>query len=98
MKVRSVNAARDKHADAKDRVDFLSQGLKHARLCAQVSAQLSLANATPSPTSKSSLNELLAFRRATERTNLSNYNHLAWVEDLSWKLGDEVKKAPELYP
>lgn len=88
----------EKDPEATARVDFLAQGLKHASLCSQVSAQLSLVNAGAAPAPKSALNDLIAFRRATERAGLGNYNHLAWVEDLSWKLGDEVKKAPELYP
>jgi hypothetical protein len=92
----SAAVASDPEASA--RVEFLAQGLKHARLCAQVSAQLSLANTTAGVADQSSLKELIAFRRATERAGLGNYNHLAWVEDLSWKLGEDVKKAPELYP
>ena len=44
------------------------------------------------------LAELLAFRRANERRWIGNFNHNAWVEDLSWKLSSETKQAPDLYP
>jgi hypothetical protein len=93
-----ASAAVANDPEATRRVKFLSQGLMHAWLCARVSSQLSMANPGPRPASQSDLNELIVFRRATERDGLGNYDHLAWVEDLSWKLGDEVKKAPELYP
>jgi hypothetical protein len=90
-------AARDPAAAA--RVDFLRQGLTHAQLCARVAAQLTLAHptATPAETTKA-LGDLIAFRRAHEKSWIDNMNHLAWVEDLSWKLSDDVKKAPDLYP
>ena len=91
-------AAPDK--DATSRVAFLKLGLDHAKLCVKVTSQLSLANNTP--TSKeataAALAELLAFRRKAEHSGISNFNHLAWVEDLSWRLSEESRQAPELYP
>lgn len=82
-----------------ERVKFLQLGLQHAKLCAQVSAKLTLAGTTASNDEiKRILHELLTFRRAHERSGISNFNHLAWVEDLSWKLSEESKQTPELYP
>ncbi|MBL9114035.1 MAG: DUF4838 domain-containing protein [Verrucomicrobiaceae bacterium] len=86
-------------AEAAARVKFLQLGLQHAKLCARVSAQLTLADSTASNEEiKRILGELLAFRRAHERSGISNFNHLAWVEDLSWKLSEETKQTPDLYP
>ncbi|MDB6137873.1 MAG: hypothetical protein JWO94_945, partial [Verrucomicrobiaceae bacterium] len=81
------------------RVKFLQQGLDHAKLCARVSSQLTVADprATPEET-KALLAELIACRRSVEKTGISNFNHLAWMEDLSWKLSDETRKTPDLYP
>ena len=85
--------------DAASRVEFLRSGLAHAKLCSRVAGQLTLANPVASPVeSKAVLDELIAFRRRTEGSGIGNFNQAAWVEDLSWKLGDETKKAPELYP
>ena len=53
--------------------------------------------ATPERGQKT-LVELLTFRRAHERQWIDNFNHNAWVEDLSWKLSNETKQAPDLYP
>lgn len=81
------------------RVKFLQLGLQHAQLCARVSALLTLA--TPTATKdeiKRAVDELIAFRRANERSGISNFNHLAWVEDLSWKLSEETRQTPDLYP
>ncbi len=85
--------------EVSERVAFLKQGLEHAKLSARVAGQLTLAKpvATKDET-KALLEELAKFRRAAERSNIANFNHLAWVEDLSWKLSDETKKAPELFP
>ncbi|MES2696281.1 MAG: DUF4838 domain-containing protein [Verrucomicrobiota bacterium] len=86
-------------APAAARVEFLQLGLTHAQLCARVSQLLSLADPTVTPErGAAALQELLAFRRAHERTWLSNLNHNAWVEDLSWKLSAQTKQEPELYP
>jgi hypothetical protein len=87
------------HQEAAARVAFLQTGLTHATLCARVAAKLSLASPAASPAeAQAALTELLTFRRANERTGIANFNHLAWVEDLSWKLSDETRKAPDLYP
>jgi hypothetical protein len=91
--------AADNEAEAAQRVKFLKQGIAHAKLCARVAGRLTLANPTADQAeAKQLLDELIAFRRANERTGIGNFNHLAWVEDLSWKLSEEVRKAPELYP
>jgi hypothetical protein len=81
------------------RVAFLHEGLEHARLCSRAAAKLSLA-APESGTEegRAALEELVRFRRSSESSGISNFNHLAWVEDLSWRLSEETKKAPELYP
>jgi hypothetical protein len=93
----ALAAQADKEASA--RVDFLKQGLAHAKLCVRVSSRISLANPTATKDeTEALLRELLTFRRATEKLGIDNFNHLAWVEDLSWKLSDEVKQMPDLYP
>jgi hypothetical protein len=85
--------------EAKERVKFLRRGLDHAKLCAKTSAKLSLAGPAPSKEeTEAALKELLAFRRAAEKSGIGNFNHLAWLEDLSWKLSDDVKQTPDLYP
>jgi hypothetical protein len=93
----AIAAKSDK--EAAGRVDFLKQGLAHAKLCVRVSSKLSLANPTATKDeTEALLRELLTFRRASEALGIDNFNHLAWVEDLSWKLTDEVKQTPDLYP
>jgi hypothetical protein len=93
----AARVAEDKEAAA--RVEFLRLGLQHAKLCVKVATEISVANpAAPKAGSSAALVELMKFRRQTERTGISNFNHLAWVEDLSWKLSDETKQAPDLYP
>ncbi len=85
--------------DAAARVEFLRLGLAHAKLCARVAGQITLANPVASKAeTKAALDELIAFRRSAERSGIGNFNHAAWVEDTSWKLSDETKKAPDLYP
>lgn len=85
--------------DATARVEFLKQGLQHAKLCARVSELLTLSDPTSTPErGKAALEELLAFRRSHERQWIANFNHNAWVEDLSWKLSNETRQEPELYP
>lgn len=86
-------------AQVAERVKFLQLGLEHAKLCARVSAKLTLATSTASNEEiKQTMGELLTFRRAHERSGIGNFNHLAWVEDLSWKLSEETRQAPDLYP
>ena len=81
------------------RVAFLHQGLDHAKLCARISARLTAAAPKASPEeTKALLMELITLRRSLEKTGISNFNHLAWMEDLSWKLSDETRKTPDLYP
>lgn len=81
------------------RVQFLRLGLEHAKLCSRVSAKLTLIDSTASKDQiTQALGELLTFRRAHERSGISNFNHLAWLEDLSWKLSEETRQTPDLYP
>jgi hypothetical protein len=85
--------------EAAARVEFLRTGLTHAKLCVKVSALLSLADPQSTPErGADALKELLRFRRAHEREWIGNFNHHAWVEDLSWKLSHETKQEPELFP
>lgn len=85
--------------EAAARVKFLQLGLQHAELCARVSAQLSLATSTAAKDEiKRAVDELITFRRANECSGIGNFNHLAWVEDLSWKLSEETRQTPDLYP
>ncbi|MDZ4402803.1 DUF4838 domain-containing protein [Prosthecobacter sp.] len=94
----AAKAARS-DSEAAARVKFLQLGLQHAKLCARVSAQLSLASSTASKGEiKIAVDELLVFRRANERSGIGNFNHLAWVEELSWKLSEESRQTPDLYP
>jgi len=94
----AAKAARS-DSEAAARMTFLQLGLQHAKLCAHVSAQLSLAISTASKDEiKRALDELLIFRRANERSGIGNFNHLAWVEELSWKLSEESRQTPDLYP
>lgn len=89
--------AEDKVAQA--RVAFLQAGLDHAKLCSRVAGLLSRARKDgPDPEGKAALDELLTFRRAYEFSGIANFNHEAWVEDLSWTLGTDTKQAPDLYP
>jgi hypothetical protein len=93
----STAAANDREATA--RVEFLRAGLTHARLSAKVAGQLTLADPSSTPERGADvLKELLLFRRANERKWIGNFNHNAWVEDLSWKLSHETKQEPEYYP
>ncbi len=81
------------------RTHFLQLGLDHAKLCARISAKLTIAApAATQEEAKALLAELIAFRRQTEKSGISNFNHLAWMEDSSWKLTDETRKTPDLYP
>ena len=85
--------------EAVARVKFLQLGLRHAQLCARISAQLSIPTSTVTQDDmKRAVDELIAFRRANERSGIGNFNHLAWVEDLSWKLSEETRQTPDLYP
>lgn len=85
--------------DAAARVEFLRKGLEHARLASRAAGLLTLADAQSTPQrGADALAELLRFRRANERLWLANFNHESWVEGLSWKLSNETKQAPELFP
>ncbi|MDO8542950.1 MAG: DUF4838 domain-containing protein [Opitutaceae bacterium] len=92
-------AAARGNPEATARVEFLQTGLAHAKLCAEVAQQLTLAD--PESTverGKGKLAELLAFRRKHEREWFANLGHNAWVEDLSWKLASETKQPADFYP
>lgn len=96
-----AEAAKAARADpqAAARVQFLQLGLEHARLCSRVSAKLTLIDSAASKEEATqALGELLTFRRNHERSGISNFNHLAWLEDLSWKLSEETRQTPDLYP
>src|SRR5262249_47791035 len=70
--------------EAASRVEFLRKGLEHAKLCARAAALLTLADPSSTPDrGRKALAELLAFRRANEGSGIDNFNHDAWVEDLS---------------
>jgi hypothetical protein len=93
----STSAADD--PEAAERVKFLQLGLEHARLCSQVASQLTLGVLQSGvDRGKAELEALLKFRRAHERSWISNFNHCAWVEDLSWKLSRDTQQTPDLYP
>jgi Domain of unknown function (DUF4838) len=69
------------------RVKYLQLGLRHARLCVQVASKLTIANTTSTyEIGKQQLDALIAFRRANERSWISNLNHCSWVESKSWVL------------
>jgi len=92
-------AAAANDAPARARVAFLQTGLAHAKLCAEVSRQLTLADpASTVERGQAKLTELLKFRRQHEREWFANLGHNAWVEDLSWKLAHETKQPAEYYP
>lgn len=85
--------------EALQRVKFLQLGLEHAKLCSRITARLSLANPQASgEEAKKLVAGLLEFRRRAEGSNICNFNHLAWLEDLSWILGEETRRTPDLYP
>ncbi len=85
--------------DAAARVEFLQLGLTHAKLSSATAAKLTLADPAATPErGNHALVELLKFRRAHERSWIDNLSHNAWVEDLSWKLSNETKQTPDLFP
>lgn len=93
----AAKAGRDTEALA--RVAFLQKGLQQAKLSVQAASVLTLA-APEAPAAERSriLRELVTYRRSVERDGIDNFNHLAWVEDQSWKLPTEAKQPAELYP
>ena len=81
------------------RVRFLQLGLRHAMLCARASSRLTLAGSDANDGEiKAVMDEVIRFRREHELSGIGNFNHLSWVEDLSWRLGAEAKQPPDLYP
>ncbi|MDI1248727.1 MAG: DUF4838 domain-containing protein [Lacunisphaera sp.] len=83
----AVLAADDPQAAA--RVGFLRAGLAHARLEVDAARELTLAGPAANPErGAAALAKLIAFRRAHERSWISNFNHAAWVEDRSWRLAE----------
>jgi hypothetical protein len=87
------------NAEATARVKFLQNGLTHAKLSSRAAGRLTLIDPESTPErGRKELDELLLFRRAHEKEWLGNFNHLSWVEDLSWKLPNEAKQPAELYP
>jgi hypothetical protein len=78
-------AAGDEVAAA--RVDYLRKGLQHARMCARLAAINAGAGADISPVAARRLmDEIIAFRRATEGEFIANYDRCAMVEERSWAL------------
>ena len=82
-----------------DRVKFLQLGLLHAKFCACVSSQLTIANDEASKNDiKRIIDELIVFCRIPENAGIGNFNPPAWIEELSWKLSEESRKASDLSP
>lgn len=65
------------------RVEFLRQGLRHAQLCVRTSALTADGKASPRAVRRA-WEELIAFRRATEREGIANFHWPAQVEARSW--------------
>ena len=83
----SVHAGVDRDPTTVARGRFLQAGLAHARLCAEVSAALTLNDASSAPErGRDALARLIAFRREHAREWIANFNHCSWVEDKSWRL------------
>lgn len=94
-----ARAAAAPDPEAASRVEFLRKGLQHARLCAKAAGVLSLSRPeAPEAERAKVLHELMTFRRRVEREGIANFNQLAWVEDLSWKLPVETRQPADLYP
>jgi hypothetical protein len=94
-----AEAAVARDADSLARVRFLHDGLSHAKLCAEVSAALTLADPASTPErGQEPLARLIAFRRAHEREWIANFNHCSWVEDKSWRLAAATNPAPTRKP
>lgn len=69
------------------RVDYLRKGLHHARMCARLAAVNAGVGEVISPVAARRLmNEIIAFRRATEGDFIANYDRCAMVEERSWGL------------
>jgi hypothetical protein len=69
------------------RVEFLQDGLTHARLCADASRELTVRDPASTPErGRHALAELIAFRRAHEREWIANFNYCGWSEDAAWRL------------
>ena len=83
--------------DASRRVQFLQLGLEHAKLCCEAAARLTLGDLQSTyEGGKDALDTLIAFRRAHERSFISNFNHCAWVEEQSWVLPAPAPKAEDV--
>ncbi|WP_438480463.1 DUF4838 domain-containing protein [Oleiharenicola lentus] len=77
-------------SEARARVQFIQNGLTHAKLCVRAASLLSLSELAADPArSAEALRELIAFRRAHEREWIANFNHSAWTEEASWRLPAE---------
>jgi hypothetical protein len=81
-------------AEASARVQFLRDGLVHARLCAAVSQDLSVRETDADPTRGSeALATLIAFRKAHEREWIANFNYCSWSEDAAWRMPAKLPAA-----
>lgn len=66
---------------AQARVEFLSQGLTHARLCAQVAEARARRSFLDS---QKAIGTLRQYRRQIEKNNVANLAYCAWIEARSW--------------
>jgi hypothetical protein len=90
LKKAAAAATADKEAAA--RVEFLRKGLEHAELCVKVAAQVTAAGPEAKPeVAKKALDELIAFRRQTERDGIANFSALAWGEASGWRLPEAYR-------
>jgi hypothetical protein len=81
----AASVAGDQEAAA--RVEFLRKGLEHTKLCVRVASLVNGARPAAAPeVAKKALDELVAFRRKTERDGIANFSALAWSEGAGWSL------------
>ena len=81
-------------AEASARVQFLRDGLTHARLCTEVSRRLSVREPDADPArGAEALAALIAFRQAHEREWIANFNYCSWSEDAAWRLPAKLPAA-----
>jgi hypothetical protein len=67
------------------RVEFLRKGLEHAKMCARLSALMAAGDSASREAARGLMDEIVAFRRATEGDFIANYDHCAAVEERSWQ-------------
>jgi hypothetical protein len=80
-------AAAGMDREAAARVEFLRKGLEHAKLCVRVASLVTAAGPAAEPeVARKALEELVTFRRKTERDGIANFSALAWSEGAGWNL------------